>query len=93
MNVKLGNIAAKEGSEGANTKEFKSLKGNRVTEVNLPKEFTLSSAFVAITSPTGVWANHSDKNPVWVESDSDGLAALLAEHFGCPVGQPEGWGN
>lgn len=58
-------------------------KGKRATVVDLPDELTLAEAFITITHPQGVWANHAkaDTVPVWVASDNDGLAALLAEHF------------
>jgi len=86
MYLKLGNPKAKEAlAEGVNASEFRSLKGGRETLVNFPDDWTLAQAFVALTAPNGIWANHSDAPAAWVASDSEGLAALAAEHFGCKV--------
>jgi hypothetical protein len=46
---------------------------------------TLGQLFTSITHPTqGVWASHAveGSKPAWVASDSEGMAALLAEHYG-----------
>lgn len=84
MHLKLGNVKAKEAvSDGVNATEFKSIKGERETEINFPDDWSIAQAFVALTSPNGIWANHSDAPASYVMSDSDGLAALCAEHFGC----------
>lgn len=59
-------------------------RGKRATRVDIPDDMPLGQAFTAITSPQGVWAHHAKDGavPAWVASNSDGLAALLAEHFG-----------
>lgn len=36
----------------------------------------------------GQWARHSTGDPSWVASDDPELAARLAGHWGCPVGDP-----
>lgn len=62
--------------------------GTRATLVDLPGDVTLASAFAIITAAGGVWAAHThrpDATPAWVASDSDSLAALLADHFGVEV--------
>lgn len=58
--------------------------GKQATVIDVADGTPLSEAFVAITNPAGVWAYHAaeGKSPAWVASDSEGLAALLAEHFG-----------
>lgn len=103
MYVELGNGAAKQAKRTASGEPERDEDGfvvhepiagggARVTRVEIPEGTPLAEAFVSITQPVrGVWANHSDEAPEWVESDSDGLAALLAEHFGCKVGRPRGW--
>lgn len=60
------------------------VRGKTFTLVDLGDEAPLGEAFTAVTSPGGVWAYHADQGarPAWVASDSEGLAALLAEHFG-----------
>ncbi len=53
-----------------------------VTEVRFADGMPLVDMLTAVTSPgTGVWDNHSDAHPVWVSSDNDRLAELLAEHY------------
>jgi len=86
MHLILGNVKAKEAvGDGVNVKEFRALKGERDTTVNFPDDWTLAQAFVALTSPSGIWASHSDEPPKWCSSDSAGLAALVAEHYGCTI--------
>lgn len=63
----------------------------RVLTVNFPEGTTLGEAFNTVTNVGGVWDHHGglENKPAWVNSDSDGLAALLSEHFGCDVGKPD----
>lgn len=68
--------------------QFRRLNFQAVTEVNFPDDITLGEAFNTITAPGGVWEYHSDAPPAWVESDSEGLAMLLSEHWGCDIGAP-----
>jgi hypothetical protein len=62
----------------------------RVTTARFPEGVSLGEAFNSVTNVGGIWDHHGglENKPTWVYSDSDGLAALLAEHFGCKVGQP-----
>lgn len=70
---------------------YRETGGYGVTTANIPDSVNLGNAFKTITDPGGVYAAHSDEAPAWVESDSDGLAMLLSEHYGCPIGEPAGW--
>jgi hypothetical protein len=84
MLVVLGNRHAIESHDHGKTWE-KLPRGKRATRVEIPEEYTLAEAFVAITHPgQGLWTRHSQdgKAPAWVASDSPGLAALVSEHFG-----------
>jgi hypothetical protein len=38
-----------------------------------------------------LWPRMSVHPAAWVECDDAELEAALAEHFGCPVGMPDGW--
>jgi hypothetical protein len=77
MRVVLGNRHAVDQGE-------KMPKGKRATTIDFPEGMSLGDAFVNVTHPHGVWANHATEGaaPAWVASDSQGLAALLSEHFG-----------
>lgn len=44
-----------------------------------------------LTMCVRLWDMHSDKPPAWVEGDDELLTALVADHFGCPVGRPKTW--
>lgn len=61
----------------------------RVCTVEFPEGTPLAEAFTTITARNGLWSYHSDSPASWVESDSPGLAQLLAEHFACPIGAPD----
>jgi hypothetical protein len=68
--------------------------GERVTELHIPEGYSRAAAVAAVThvgeSTSGVWAAHSAaEGPSWVWSDDDDLAAALAAHYGCPVGEPD----
>jgi hypothetical protein len=92
MHVKLGNVAPVEvvtGDDGQ-TERNALPGGHSVTEIHVPNDTSLSEAFVTITSAQGVWAYHSEQSPAWVEADDESLQTLLASHFGCPAGAPEG---
>lgn len=97
MQVWLGNVAPIEVKrvEGPNGEILSSDRVPIVSDNEPGKEVTsvachgtLAEAFIEITSPNGVWPFHSDAPPAWVKSDSPGLEALLAEHFGCDTGEP-----
>jgi hypothetical protein len=66
--------------------------GVQVTTVTIPGGHTAAEQMRTITHQDGVWPAHSDApGPVWVESDDHELAAALAAHYGCPIGEPEDW--
>ena len=58
--------------------------GKQATDIVFPDDITLGEAFQTVTHPQGVWAYHAAQGhkPAWVASDNDGLATLLAAHFG-----------
>lgn len=43
------------------------------------------------TLATRFWGRHSDKPPAWVDGTDELLVALLADHYGCPIGRPKNW--
>lgn len=67
---------------------YRPLPGNRVTELGI-NETNLADALRTIT--VGLWPACSPEPPSWVESDSQGLALVLAEYYNCPVGRPDDW--
>jgi len=83
--VVLGNHHAIHSTNNGDSVE--PLKGKQATVVNIPADDSIGDAFTTITGPQGVWANHAKDGakPAWVASDSPGLAALLAEHYGTEV--------
>ena len=89
--VWLGNrkaVQVTKKDDGAEAR--KSLRGKRCTTVTPPDDAKLSEIFTAITAPGGVWGAHSDAPaPAWVASTNPQLAALLADHYGCPVREPD----
>ena len=85
MRVVLGNRHAVHGvNRDGETVTEPMPRGKRATVVDFPDDTTLGDAFTTVTHPQGVWAKHATEGaaPAWVASDSPGLAALLAEHFG-----------
>lgn len=93
--VVLGNRHATDSLDNGETR-FALPRGKRATVVDLPEDWTLAQSFLAITSPTGVWATHTSATdeesgalvandkaiPAWVASDDAALASLVASHFG-----------
>lgn len=65
--------------------------GQRVTTLNLNETDIEDrpSRAMNLALAANLWATQSDKAPVWVESDDELLATLIADHFGCPVGRPK----
>lgn len=51
-----------------------------VTTLAIPDDRSIGEAFLEVTH---LWGYHSSEPPGWVASDSAGLAALLAEQYGC----------
>jgi hypothetical protein len=98
VRVLLGNSAAKEAyRDREGTLNHRDVDGSRVTTIVIPGGYSLIEAVSAVTAQDGAWNHHSrgdgpgDSAPDWVESDNDALAQLLAEHFECPIGRPDGW--
>lgn len=98
--VEFGNADALEGyrdptSEDPDLVRFKPLAGDRVTTVVFPEGTSLQEAFsTAVTALTFHMA--SGAVPTWIESDSDGLQALLVEHYRLTPSKnirPKTWGK
>ena len=94
----LGNSAAKEAYRDLDGDlRHRDLPGSRVTTIVIPDSYSLLEAVSVVVANDGAWNHHSrggrveDSAPDWVESDHDGLAQLLAEHFECPKGRPKSW--
>lgn len=98
--VVLGNRHATESLDNGETR-FALPKGKRATVVDLPEEWSLSQAFVALTAAGGIWDTHTQTKdedgvvtsnpkafPAWVASDDAALASLVASHFGGLAGAP-----
>ncbi|HEY0889315.1 MAG TPA: hypothetical protein VGE38_06880 [Nocardioides sp.] len=85
--VVLGNRHAHQSLDNGQT--FEALpKGKRATTIEIPEDYTLAQAFLAITDAGGVWASHVHQvkgetpPPAWVASDDPALATLIAGHYG-----------
>lgn len=81
--VRLGNRAALDRGQ--------ILSGNRVTTVLIVDDDPLESRVRTVAHADGLWPTVSAAPPVWVTCEDPDLQAALADAFGCPVGQPEGW--
>lgn len=82
VTVVLGNASPKD--KGAH----KSADGKVVdTVVKVSPQSDLRQAFAEIVDGQGLWVHHSDEPPTFVESNSDALALLVSEHYGCPIGR------
>lgn len=91
--VHLGNIDAKGGTTDAKgVLTSTHVPGERVTDIGFHKGTSVMEALRMITDEQGIWQAQSWAPPAWVESTHPGLAAVLAEQYGCPVGRPKGWG-
>lgn len=90
MQVELGLTSAKEGykPDGSDIVIYRQLVGPRVLIIG-PVDKPLGELFIDIVSNNGLYGYHSDHPPKWVASDSPGLQALLAEHWGCAAGKPD----
>lgn len=84
--VRLGNTACRARDSYGHV-----LQGNRVTTVPIYDEDLLADRMRTITHPDGLWPSESSAPAAWVESDDPELETALAEHFGCPIGQPDDW--
>lgn len=68
----------------------RSLSGSDHTIVgDLPDDASFALSF--IIGSNGVIAHHfaDGTGPTWVESNSDLLAQLISQKYGCPVGRPQ----
>lgn len=101
MWVEFGNDSAIEGFREGDSDEvkYRSLEGQQVTAVTLPSDVSLQEAFTTSVAAVNFhFAEQPDgtrSKPAWIDSDSDGLKALLAENFGLKAGQarPKTWGK
>lgn len=63
------------------------------TVLNIPPDWEMPEAFTTITHADGIWANHSDQKPAWVECDDwPELEAALRGYFGVK-GRPKDWAD
>lgn len=100
MYVEFGNVGALEGyrdptSDDPDLVRYRTLDGQRTTRVVFPEEIGLREAFSTAIGALG-FHMQADVKPVWIESDSSGLVALLEEHFGLPPSRnvrPKTWGK
>lgn len=100
MYVNVGNSSAIEGfrdptSDDPDLVRYRPAEGDRVTEVVFPEGISLNEAF---STTLAVMDHHMAQGatPSWVESDSDGLTALLQEHWGltkAKTARPKTWGK
>lgn len=65
--------------------------GNTITRFNIPDNTKLSEALLVVVDAFD--NHHSDEPPAWVESDSEALALIISDHYGCPIGQPNSGGE
>ena len=100
MKVEIGNDQALEGyrdpqGEDPDLVLYRAAPGQRTTTLKVPDGMGLSEAFTSITAALKKHMSE-DATPVWIESDSAGLQALLEEHYGLSKAQakrPARWGN
>lgn len=100
MYVEFGNDAALEGyrdptSDDPDAVRYRALDGQRVTTITFPEDTSLQAAFSTAITALGYHMQDGAK-PTWIESDSEGLTALLTEHFGITPSRnsrPKTWGK
>jgi hypothetical protein len=77
--------------------KHRSVQGRQITALVMPDDWSLSESFVTTLE---VASHHFDTDPetddkhppAWIESSSEGLTALLVEHFGLKNNKrPRGW--
>ena len=106
MQVKIGNAHAIEGYRDGNSDDpdlvrYRDLGGQRTTTVMFPEGIGLQEAFGTVLGllPEHMAATDGEgkaTKPAWIESDSQGLLALLLEHFDMDEKdnvRPRTWGN
>lgn len=96
MYARLGNANAVEAiKQDDGSFVYEPVEGTQVTTFEFPEGIPLTEALLAVRD---AWKYHSaldaddlPAKPEWVESDSAGLATLLAEEFGgIPTSDPDG---
>lgn len=100
MYVHVGNNSAIEGyrdpsSDDPDKVRYRPLEGDRVTEIVIPDGTSLNEAFSTVLA---VMDHHMIEGsaPAWIESDSEGLTALLREHWdlsAAKTSRPKTWGK
>lgn len=100
MYVLLGNDKALEGyrdptSDDPDLVRYREIDGQRVTTISIPEGMSLNEAFQSVVTAFEYHIQTEGK-PSFIESDSEGLQALLAEHYGLTKSQntrPKTWGK
>lgn len=100
MYVQIGNSDALEGyrdptSDDPDAVRYRPLDGQQVTTLNFPEGVGLQESFSATVTALGYHMTDG-ATPAWVESDSEGLLALLLEHFNITASKntrPKTWGK
>lgn len=99
MKVLLGNKTAVEcyrdpASDDPDKVRMRPIEGQRVTEFVFPEGVGLQEALSTIQASMPFHFAEGSK-PVWVESDSAGLEAVLKEQFGISskLNRPASWGQ
>lgn len=100
MYLLVGNNDAIEGYRDATSDDpdlvrFRPVDGERITELRFPEGTGLQEAF---TTALAALESHMAQgaSPTWIESDSEGLTALLQEHWGltqAKTSRPKTWGR
>lgn len=94
--VEFGNADAVEpkGDPKTSQIDYQPMEGERVTKVLIPEGTSLRTSFVMALGALESWTTVGAR-PVWVRSNSQGLQALLEEHFGIAPGteKPRDWGT
>lgn len=106
MYVEFGNSNAIEGyrdplSEDPDLVRYRPIDGEQITTIVFPEGIGLQEAFTTAVATVGLHFAVADEEsgerhkPAWVESDSDGLRALLCEHYGLKPShtRPKNWGK
>ncbi len=97
MYVILGNSDAIEGYyDPADPNQdrvlYRPVEGERTTRLLFPEGTTVAEAY-ATTLATLPYHFDRESQPKWVESDSQPLADLIAEHFKIKATRPATWGQ
>lgn len=102
MYVELGNAHAVnlkrvDYDDGSYHTKKEPVEGNQVTRLDFPEGLPLLEAFNTVVAVCRLHFNdddsvHGHHLPAWIESDSEGLKNLLAEHYGVTKARPKsGW--